>query len=88
MVGSQSLEIIMTLLSTMSSKKSMITLLLILMNVAAPVEGRVDGVFCDDIMETIWEYQDETGAFSESQLQELTGGCLRWEEREAEIEAK
>jgi hypothetical protein len=69
----------------------MITLLLILMNISVPVEGRVDGVFCDDIMETIYEYQDETGAFSEEQLKELTGGCIRYEERleeEATAEAK
>jgi hypothetical protein len=69
----------------------MIILLLILMNISVPVDGRVDGVFCDDIMETIYEYQDETGAFSEEQLKELTGGCIRYEERleeEATAEAK
>ena len=43
----------------------MIILLLVLMNVSSPVDGKVDGVFCDDIMETIYEYQEETGAFSE-----------------------
>tara|TARA_R110002012_G_scaffold8579_2_gene39540 strand:- start:353 stop:565 length:213 start_codon:yes stop_codon:yes gene_type:complete len=69
-------------------KKAMITLLLILLNVGVPVEGRVDGVFCDEIMETILDYQEETGAFSESQLEELTGGCLRYEERVEEAEAK
>ena len=66
----------------------MITLLLILMNVSVPVDGKVDGAYCDDIMETIYEYQEETGAFTEEQLKELTGGCIRWEEREAEVEAK
>ena len=58
----------------------MIILLLVLLNVGVPVEGRVDGVFCDEVMETILDYQEETGAFSESQLEELTGGCLRYEE--------
>jgi len=66
----------------------MITLLLILLNVGVPVDGKVDGVFCDDIMETIYEYQDETGAFSEEQLEELTGGCLRYEEAEEAVGAK
>ena len=66
----------------------MIILLLVLMNVSSPVDGKVDGVFCDDIMETIYEYQDETGAFSESQLEELTGGCIRWEESEEERATK
>ena len=66
----------------------MIILLLVLMNVTAPVDGKVNGVFCDDIMETIFEYQEETGAFSESQLEELTGGCMRYEEGVAEAEAK
>ena len=69
-------------------KKAMITLLLILLNVGVPVEGRVDGVFCDEVMETILDYQEETGAFTESQLEELTGGCLRYEERVEEAEAK
>ena len=66
----------------------MITLLLILLNVGVPVEGRVDGVFCDEVMETIYDYQDETGAFSDEQLKELTGGCVRWEEREEELASK
>ena len=64
----------------------MIILLLVLLNVGAP--GRVDGVFCDEVMETILDYQEETGAFTESQLEELTGGCLRYEERVEEAEAK
>jgi len=67
---------------------SMITLLLILLNVGVPVDGKVDGVFCDDIMETIFEYQDETGAFSDEQLEDLTGGCLRYEESEEAVGAK
>ena len=62
----------------------MIILLLVLMNVTAPVDGKVDGVFCDEVMETILDYQEETGAFSESQLEDLTGGCIRYEERTAE----
>ena len=62
----------------------MIILLLVLMNVGVPVDGKVNGVFCDEVMETILEYQEETGAFSESQLEDLTGGCTRYEEREAE----
>lgn len=66
----------------------MITLLLILLNVGVPVEGRVDGVFCDEIMEVIMDYQDETGAFSEDQLKELTGGCIRYEERVEEAGTK
>ena len=66
----------------------MIILLLVLLNVGVPVEGRVDGVFCDEVMETILDYQEETGAFTESQLEELTGGCLRYEERVEEAEAK
>ena len=67
---------------------SMIILLLVLMNVGVPVEGKVDGVFCDEVMETILEYQEETGAFSEDQLEDLTGGCIRYEEREAEKDSK
>ena len=55
-----------------------IILLLVLLNVGAP--SRVDGVYCDEVMETILEYQEETGAFSESDLEDLTGGCLRYEE--------
>ena len=66
----------------------MISLLLILMNVTIPVEGRVDGVFCDEIMETILDYQEETGAFSEKQLEDLTGNCIRYEERLEEAETK
>ena len=66
----------------------MIILLLVLLNIGVPVEGRVDGVFCDEVMETILDYQEETGAFTESQLEELTGGCLRYEERVEEAEAK
>ena len=66
----------------------MIILLLVLMNVGVPVDGKVNGVFCDEVMETILEYQEETGAFSEDQLEELTGGCIRWEEREAEKDSK
>ena len=62
----------------------MIILLLVLLNVGVPVEGRVDGAYCDEVMETIFEYQEETGAFSEDQLEDLTGGCVRWEEKEAE----
>jgi len=75
-------------LSTMSNKKSMIVLLLVLLNVGVPVDGKVNGVFCDEVMETILDYQEETGAFSESQLEELTGGCLRYEEWEAEAATK
>ena len=75
-------------LSTMSDKKSMIILLLVLLNVGVPVDGKVNGVFCDEVMETILDYQEETGAFSEDQLEELTGGCSRWEEREAEKDSK
>ena len=75
-------------LSTMSNKKSMIVLLLVLLNVGVPVDGKVNGVFCDEVMETILDYQEETGAFSEEQLEELTGGCLRYEEREAEAATK
>ena len=63
-----------------------IILLLVLLNVGAP--SRVDGVYCDEIMETIMDYQEETGAFSESQLEELTGGCAGWEERVEEVETK
>jgi len=62
----------------------MIILLLVLLNVGVPVDGKVDGVFCDEVMETILEYQEETGAFSEAQLEDLTGGCVRYEERAAE----
>ena len=60
----------------------MIIVLLMLLNVVEPVDSKVNGVFCDEVMETIYEYQEETGAFSESQLEELTGGCVRYEERE------
>ena len=70
----------------------MIILLLVLMNVGVPVDGKVDGVFCDEVMETILDYQEETGAFSESDLEDLTGGCVRYEEgvaeRAEEAEAK
>ena len=66
----------------------MIILLLVLLNVTEPVEGKVNGVYCDEVMETILEYQEETGAFSESQLEELTGGCIRWEEGVAEKDSK
>ena len=69
-------------------KSWMIILLLVLMNVGVPVDGKVDGVFCDEVMETILDYQEETGAFSESQLEDLTGGCVRYEEREAEKDSK
>ena len=62
----------------------MIILLLVLMNVTAPVDGKVNGVFCDEVMETILDYQEETGAFSEAQLEDLTGGCTRYEEGVAE----
>ena len=75
-------------LSTMSNKKSMIVLLLVLLNVGVPVDGKVNGVFCDEVMETILDYQEETGAFSESQLEELTGGCTRYEERAEEAATK
>ena len=60
----------------------MIVLMLLLWSVAEPVEGQMSGVYCDEVMETILDYQEETGAFSESQLEELTGGCIRYEERE------
>ena len=66
----------------------MIILLLVLLNVGVPVDGKVDGVFCDEVMETIFEYQEETGAFSESQLEELTGGCVRYEERAEAVAGK
>ena len=66
----------------------MIILLLVLLNIGVPVDGRVDGVFCDEVRETILDYQEETGAFSEKQLEELTGGCLRYEERVEEAETK
>ena len=69
-------------------KGKMIILLLVLMNVGVPVDGKVNGVFCDEVMETILDYQEETGAFSESQLEDLTGGCMRYEERAEEAEAK
>jgi len=72
----------------MSNKKNMIVLLLVLLNVGVPVDGKVNGVFCDEVMETILDYQEETGAFSESQLEELTGGCIRYEERVAEKDSK
>ena len=66
----------------------MIILLLVLLNVGVPVDGKVDGVFCDEVMETILEYQEMTGSFSESQLEDLTGGCVRYEERVEEAAAK
>jgi len=69
-------------------RSKVIILLLVLLNVGVPVDGKVDGVFCDEVMETIFEYQEETGAFSESQLEDLTGGCLRYEDREAEEASK
>ena len=65
-------------------KSSMIILVLMLMNVSSPAEGQMNGVFCDEVMETILDYQEETGAFSEEQLEDLTGGCIRYEELEAE----
>ena len=68
-------------------KSSMIILVLMLMNVSSPVEGQMNGVFCDEVMETILDYQEMTGAFSEEQLEDLTGGCVRYEELEAEREA-
>jgi hypothetical protein len=55
-----------------------------LMNVSSPVEGQMNGVFCDEVMETILDYQEMTGAFSEEQLEDLTGGCVRYEEGVAE----
>ena len=62
----------------------MIILMLMLLNVSSPVEGQMNGVFCDEVMETILDYQEETGAFSEEQLEDLTGGCVRYEEGVAE----
>jgi hypothetical protein len=61
-------------------RSKMIILLLVLLNVGVPVDGKVDGVYCDEVMEVIMDYQEETGAFSEEQLKELTGGCIRYEE--------
>ena len=73
-------------------RSSMIILMLLLWSVAEPVDGRMNGVYCDEVMETILDYQEETGAFSEAQLEDLTGGCKRYEEgvaeRAEEAEAK
>ena len=69
-------------------RSGVIILLLVLLNVTEPVEGKVNGVYCDEVMETILEYQEETGAFSEDQLEELTGGCIRYEERVADEVSK
>ena len=72
----------------MINRSSMIILLLVLMNVVEPVDGKVNGAYCDEVMETILEYQEMTGSFSESQLEDLTGGCIRYEEREASKDSK
>ena len=66
----------------------MIILLLMLLNVTDPMEGKVNGVYCDEVMETIMDYQEATGSFSESQLEELTGGCDRYEATVAEKDSK
>ncbi len=71
----------------MVKRGRMIVLMLLLWNVAAPVDGQMGGVYCDEVVETLLEYQEETGAFTEEQLEDLIGGCAGWEERKAEIEA-
>ncbi len=58
----------------------MIILMLLLWSVAEPVDGRMNGVYCDEVVGAIMEYQEETGAFSESQLDDLLDGCDRYEE--------
>ena len=61
----------------------MIVLMLLLWSVAEPVDGRMNGVYCDEVVGAIMEYQEETGAFSEEQLDDLLDGCDRYEESDA-----
>jgi len=38
------------------------------------------GIYCDEIMEVLAEYQEETGAFSEEEMERFMVGCEGWEE--------
>ena len=38
------------------------------------------GIYCDEVAMELIRYNEETGAFSEEVLEELTGRCEVWEE--------
>ena len=42
--------------------------------------GEMPGIYCDEIMEVIYEYQEETGAFTEEEMEGFLKSCDGWEE--------
>ena len=62
----------------------MITSLLSLAFIVSPMGAQMSGVFCDEIYAVISEYQEETGVFSEEELEGLLGRCERYEEGDEE----
>ena len=54
--------------------------LLTLFSLFRPDNGQMGGIYCDEIAVEILDYQRETGAFSEKELEKLIGNCEIWEE--------
>lgn len=53
--------------------------------IMSPPAFQANGVYCDEIFTVIDEYQEETGAFSEEDLERLLGRCERWEENDESL---
>ena len=58
----------------------MIIEFLTLFSLFLPGNAQMSGIYCDEVAVEILAYQSETGAFTESQLEELIGNCKVWEE--------
>lgn len=54
--------------------------LLTLFSLFRPDNGQMGGMYCDEIAVEILDYQRETDAFSEEDLEKLIGNCEIWEE--------
>ena len=54
--------------------------LLTLFSLFRPDNGQMGGMYCDEIAVEILDYQRETGAFTEKELEKLIGNCEIWEE--------
>ena len=53
-----------------------------------PQRDPMGGIYCDEVATEIIEYNRETGAFSQEQLEAMIGRCEIWEEvYEEEVES-
>ena len=53
--------------------------------ITAPGPVPLGGIYCDEILAVIAEYQEETGAFTEEQMERYASNCESWEENDEDL---